>query len=61
MVRVGGFASGNRSGLLVDAKANAAGLKQRRVDLMRAAVFEQIAQDRVDFDGSALFQVPVHG
>ena len=39
MVRVGWFASGNRPGVLVDAKTNAASLEQRRVDMVRAAVF----------------------
>jgi hypothetical protein len=48
-------------GVLVDAESDTAGLEERCVDLVGPAVFQQIAEDRVDFDGSAFFHVSVHG
>ena len=48
-------------GVLIDAETDAAGLEKRCVDMVRAAVVEQIAEDGVDFDGSAFLQVSVHG
>jgi hypothetical protein len=54
-------ACGSLPGVLIDAETNAAGLEERCIDMPGAAVFEQISQNRVDFDRSAFFQVSVHG
>lgn len=49
------------TGVLVDAQADARGLKQRRLQLVRLAVLQEVAQDCFGLDVGALLHVAEHG
>ena len=47
--------------VLVDAEAYAACLEKRRFDVVGVALFYEVSEDGVDFDGSTFLQVAIQG